>query len=66
MNENIVFGMWLTQNSICCLRPMGIFSKMALRSVAGGDELLNKVIVFVFFVQKKCALTEVITWQSMG
>ncbi len=44
-------GLWLSQNSVRSLHPADIL-QMVLRW-RRGDQLLNKVIIFIFFAYKK-------------
>ncbi len=45
----------LTQNSIRSLRPADILENGATVTRRRIDELLNKVIIFIFFAYKKCS-----------
>ncbi len=43
---------WLTQNSIRCLRPSDIVQNGATPTPWRGDQMLNKVVIVVFFKNK--------------
>ncbi len=45
----------LTQNSIRSLRPADILQNGAMVTRRRIDELLNKVVIFIFFAYKKCS-----------